>query len=188
MLLALTFSVYLDCLQTCFCTVASIMYACHLCDFREKSYGRVLSHIEDVHQFEPGFQINCPFCPQTYKIISSFRYVCISVVAKNYCITILRSHLFRKHRSEQQEDCTEEQQDHMQDDVQMSLDDVQMSLDDEVETSREDQNKRRAALFILKLKEERKITQTTLNHLLGDIQCKLGYHAKLLISNTAVSW
>ena len=49
---------------------------CPFCrNFSAISYGNVLKHIEDVHQFEPGFQLKCHFCPQTYTNVSSYRSV-----------------------------------------------------------------------------------------------------------------
>ena len=56
------------------CGITVVMYACPLCrNFSAISYGRVLSHVEEIHQSEPGFKMCCHFCPQTYTKVSGYR-------------------------------------------------------------------------------------------------------------------
>jgi len=66
------------------------MFACPYCaNFSAKHYTRVLTHIEEIHQHQAGFQIICHFCPQTYSKVSSYRYiaVCVYVSMRVFCWT-----------------------------------------------------------------------------------------------------
>lgn len=61
------------------------MFFCSLCNcFAGQSFSSVLRHIRNIHKHDPGFQIQCGLeqCPKTYKNYDSFR-----------------SHVYRKHRS-----------------------------------------------------------------------------------------
>lgn len=81
-----------------------------------------------------------------------------------------RSHQYRKHRIEQKQDEELQQEDLEQDVADNSLgedaDDPELEYMEEADESL----MRKAALFILKIKEERKICQSTVDSLLDDIQ------------------
>lgn len=92
-------------------------------------------------------------------------------IALQYNIAILRSHQYSKHRyqDEHQEKPSEQQDEtHLQEEQQQA---DQMQPEEELGETQinKDDNQRRAALFILKLKEERKVPQSTLDDILGDI-------------------
>lgn len=58
------------------------MHLCPLCNsFAGQSFSAVVRHIGDIHRHDPGLNIQCGQCPQTYHNFQLFR-----------------SHVYRKHR------------------------------------------------------------------------------------------
>jgi len=51
------------------------LFVCSLCNnYSATSYGRILTHIEDIHQFSAEFVLTCHFCPETFTKMSSYKY------------------------------------------------------------------------------------------------------------------
>ena len=160
------------------------LFVCSLCNnYSATSYGRILTHIEDIHQYSAGFVLTCHFCPETFTKMSSYKYpIQLTKLFINF-VHCCRSHLYRKHRdsvhrNEQTDDTIQEiatrayeqpTEDTPQDN---STDNSYSDTNTEIIHSTSPQDKKRQeALFILKAKEERKLTQTALNGLLPDISC-----------------
>lgn len=134
------------------------MYVCTICNlFAGQSFSAVLRHM-GVHRFDPGLSIRCGInsCTEQYTNFESFR-----------------SHIYRKHRE-----------------VLVSAPVTDSALAETVVSGRLEQGgsetdddgleveqrtcnddpKRSAALFLLKAREERRITQTALNGIVQDFQ------------------
>lgn len=134
------------------------MYVCTICNlFAGQTFSKVLRHMGSTHRFDAGLSIRCgiDFCPEQYKNFESFR-----------------SHIYRKHRevlvtgSAPAETFAssglagDQQEDEETDDMEVAH--GQKTCNDDI--------KRSAALFLLKTREERKVTQTALNGIVQDIQ------------------
>ena len=141
------------------CSVSKLeMYVCTICDlFAGQSFAAVLRHIGNTHRYDPGLSIRCGIesCPEVYVNFESFR-----------------SHVYRKHRDAVYS-CPSrsenESQDQRGDTQEEFLDDWS---DDMFESGNEiaDDIKTSAAKFLLKTREEHKVTQTTINKVVGDIK------------------
>lgn len=110
-----------------------------------------------THRFDPKLTIRCGInsCPESYNNFESFR-----------------SHVYRKHRevivtphsppvNNSESDSDSVQQHDSDDDVVDS---------DREDISSSDHQKRLAAMFLLKTREEHKVTQATLTEIVKDIQ------------------
>ena len=135
------------------------MYVCTICNlFAGKSFSTVLRHM-GTHRFDPGLHILCGInsCTEHYKNFESFR-----------------SHIYRKHRdalltNEPHRDRTplnpiggEIPEPHQEDDGSNRTD--ASSRDDD------DTAKKMAAMFLLKTREERKVTQVALDGIIQDFR------------------
>ena len=125
-------------------------YTCPKCHrFSAPSFPSVMRHIGSVHSWKPNFSITCGIdgCPRTY---TSYRY-------------------FRRHVCKQHSRYTEDSGD-----SNSPNNDSQDSLDETLGSSLPSARncgpayKRSAALFVLKSKEERRISQLALDGLLED--------------------
>lgn len=143
----------------------SKMYVCTICNsFVGQTFSATLRHMGS-HHFDPGLLIQCGInsCTEQYKNFGSFR-----------------SHVYRKHRevlvSVDGGDSTFAPIENLG----MSGVEYQMNSEadgtdsdgDELQTSIQfnDDPERLAALFLLKTREEHKVTQTALNGVVRDFQ------------------
>ncbi len=126
--------------------------------FAGQSFSTVLRHMGN-HRYDPGLSIRCGInsCTETYKNFESFR-----------------SHVNRKHREAlartshaQTVNADGDAQEHSDSDEHLAQDESDVEWDDQ--ESNEEQ-KRLAALFLLKTREERKVTQTALNGIVQDFR------------------
>ena len=124
------------------------MYVCSLCNrFRGRTFSEVLRHIGITHRFDPGLLILCGLksCPAIYTNFQSFR-----------------SHVYRKHRDElylAADDTTPGTHSEASSDV-FGCEDNDTFADEHLDsTAGVCDVKRHAAKFILKIKEECKLTQ-----------------------------
>ena len=143
------------------------MYYCFLCQtFRSSTFAAVVHHIGAVHAFEPSFNISCGIdgCPRhPYNNFVSYK-----------------KHLYRHHPevlSTHQTASSTTLTDESSCSPNISLEgDIAPITDEEqsdvctFSSSQEDDIKRSAALFILKTAELCKLTLTSVNHILGDVQ------------------
>ncbi len=130
--------------------------------FAGQSFSTVLRHMGN-HRYDPGLSIRCGInsCTEMYKNFESFR-----------------SHVNRKHRealhvahtphtmSDDDDAQDNSQEDSASDEQLASIGDGEN--EDDQENSKE--QKRLAALFLLKTREERKVTQTALNSIVQDFR------------------
>ena len=139
------------------------MFVCNICNlFAGQTYSAVIRHMGN-HHFDPGLSIVCgnDSCVEVYKNYESFR-----------------SHVYRKHR-EVLGSCESTQPKgsilsiSSQIGATETRESQDIAMEAEEETMRTDEDydpKRSAALFLLKTREERKVTQTALNRIVLDIQ------------------
>lgn len=87
---------------------------------------------------------------------------------------ICRSHLYRKHKEVPEVEQGSSRYQYDTDvPVGTSTDDIECTMcEPAVDDRTEEERQRKAALFILKAREERMLTQSALNGLLEDITCK----------------
>ena len=138
-------------------------FNCSIChSYASLDYASVVRHIGSVHAWEPRFKVTCGIdgCMRTY---TSYRRY--------------RAHIVNKHCeliSDERVD-TEEALDH--ETHMYGADEMDsVSNDDpvtEVSTERERPKLYNKALFLLKLKEERRLSQLAVNGLIGDISTLL---------------
>ena len=136
-------------------------FNCSIChSFASLDYASVVRHIGSVHAWEPRFKVTCGIdgCMRTY---TSYR---------RYRAHIVNKH--SEHMSDERVD-TEEGLDHETDMYGIEeMDSV--SFDDPVtEVSIERPKLYNKALFLLKIKEERRLSQLAVNGLIGDISTLL---------------
>lgn len=130
------------------------MFACTLCThFVGKSFAAVLRHIGTTHRYDPGLSIKCGIksCPGVYTNFESFR-----------------SHVYRKHRDELfllNVESSSIVDDSQQDDVINADDPMADNVDSRpaIQTGGGSALKLNAAKFLLKIKEECKLTQASLD-------------------------
>ena len=128
-----------------------LKYTCSLChSFASPNFEAVLRHIGSIHSFEPNFRITCGVdgCPRTYTSYRSYR-----------------KHILKKHGSwikESDSGCHREEEN---EDFDLNNNSPQSSFCETVEKPAMYD----AALFILKAKEVRRISQRALNGLLFDV-------------------
>ena len=137
------------------------MFVCNICNsFAGQSYSAVLRHMGN-HRFDPGLSIVCgiDFCVEVYKNYESFR-----------------SHVYRKHR-EVLGSCESTQAEgsipgisQIGDTESREAHNVALEEEETMMTDEDYDPKKSAALFLLKTREERKVTQTALNGIVQDIQ------------------
>ena len=133
-------------------------YVCPLCEnYARNSYAGVLTHIGEIHSFDPNFRIECGLgpanskCPNTYTIFASFR-----------------SHVYRKHKEElYANDTTVINSSNSSADVNETVGSAE--LEQEISLNSQDsdansshQNTRSAALFILRTTEVHRVSQVTI--------------------------
>ena len=137
------------------------MYVCTICDqFRGTSFAAVLRHIGTSHRYDPGLSIRCgiDLCPETYTKFESFR-----------------SHVYRKHRDVLHLSAKDNS------DHQPETDDPEFSIphNDPVgsgvsaqpsATDRQPNLQLSAAKFLIKTKEECKLTQVSIDKLVTSIR------------------
>ena len=133
------------------------LYACCICrKFSRASFRPVFRHIGQ-HRFDPNLIIACNLnsCTDVYKNVDSFR-----------------KHVYRKHREilcpgGDSEDVAFDND---------AAENVQISSDIDIENSGQDIDppslfsKKTSALFLLKTREERKVTQSALNGIVQDMR------------------
>ncbi len=134
------------------------MYVCTICNlFAGQSFSAVLRHM-GTHRFDAGLSIQCGInsCTEKYKNFESFR-----------------SHVYRKHREALVPDPTRAEGPLSrrldQEDREMDAEETDGHAEEE-ETTCDHDPKRLAALFLLKTREERKVTQTALNGIVQDFR------------------
>lgn len=136
------------------------MFTCTICTrFVGKSFAAVLRHIGTAHRYDPGLSIKCGImsCPGVYTNFESFR-----------------SHVYRKHREELflsngESSCNTE--DASQDDgVLMSENSRDVFNAQPTIHSGGDSLKLNAAKFLLKTKEECKLTQASLDAIVSGVK------------------
>lgn len=107
-----------------------------------------------VHAHDPGFYICCGIegCPRTYSNFYSFK-----------------KHLYRKHRCNLEMDAFESNPlSDNTDDNQVEFEELEIPYDEEPQISSNFQHMKRMALFLLKTKEIRKVSQAALDGLIAD--------------------
>ena len=133
------------------------MQVCSLCNqFGGPSFGAVLRHIGEIHRYDPGLHIRCGInrCPQTYCNFESFR-----------------SHVYRKHQNELHTTC--EPTNPMTDVESVYNDELIPSVDNDelIPLNFVTPNPQMiGAKFILKIREEYRISQRTLNNVVSDVK------------------
>ena len=136
------------------------MYVCTICNlFAGQTFSAVLRHM-GAHRFDAGLSIRCGInsCTEQYTNLESFR-----------------SHIYRKHR-EVLVSAPVTDSGLAETVLSSSLDQEASETDDdgwEVGVQEVEQRtcpKRLAALFLLKTREERRVTQTALNGIVQDFQ------------------
>lgn len=135
------------------------MYVCTVCNkFAGQSFSTVLRHM-GTHRYDPGLSIKCGInsCTETYKNFESFR-----------------SHIYRKHREAVVNITTncitntsQNQEDGQTEEGRRQTDNGSEGDEQETSMGKNDQQ-RLAALFLLKTREERKLTQVALNGIVQD--------------------
>ena len=141
------------------------MYVCTICNlFAGKSFSTVLRHM-GTHRYDPGLHIRCGInsCTEHYKNFESFR-----------------SHVYRKHRealvnvSRQAplNDRLDQEESGRNGDLEIDGwgNDMNDMEHEETVAKCDYDPKRLAALFLLKTREERKITQTAINGIVQDFR------------------
>ena len=127
-------------------------FSCSICHkYAALSYESVLKHIGSVHSCEPNFHITCGVegCPRTYRSYRSFRH-----------------HLTNKHcgadlpASNNTIPSVDDDHDHEESDS-MELDSLSLPLQPRPENYE-------VALFLLKAREERQVSQLALDGLIDD--------------------
>lgn len=130
------------------------MYTCQICNlFGGNSFASVLRHIGEIHRFDPGLVIRCGIehCPQTYTNYESFR-----------------SHVYRKHRVVLHEESTPNVTETCDDNSDQSDASAYEMVD--LFTSEVSDIKDFGAKFLIKVREEYRIPQLTLNKLINDVK------------------
>ena len=130
------------------------MYTCPICNhFGGNSFASVLRHIGEVHRFDPGLVIRCGIerCPQTYTNYESFR-----------------SHVYRKHRTMLHAISTPSATE--MDESSNPSDIITDEAVDDLITTGPPNLKDFGAKFLLKVREEYRIPQSTLNKLINDVK------------------
>lgn len=137
------------------------MYVCTICNlFARKTFSAVLRHI-GTHRFDSGLFIKCGInsCPENYKNFESFR-----------------SHVYRKHRevlippSNGVPGSEAANSSSFQHNIPEREDSVVTDEDEVEDWNYDDHRKRLAAKFLLKTREDRKVTQLALTAIVEDIQ------------------
>ena len=133
------------------------LYACCICKtFKRTSFRPVFRHMRQ-HRFDPNLTICCTLstCTEVYTNLDSFR-----------------KHVYRKHRDILCPEDNSEEDITFDDDV---VDDNELGCDEVLENSDRSCtpslfSRRTSALFLLKTREERKVTQTALNGIVQDMR------------------
>lgn len=130
------------------------MFVCSICNlFGANTYAAVLRHIGLIHRYDPGLHICCGIdhCPQTYSNYESFR-----------------SHVYRKHRNElHPPSSTNETGDGAIESVADSESDPVINFDSQHEPPN---TRASGAKCLLKMREEYRIPQSTLNKIIVDMK------------------
>ena len=135
------------------------MYLCTICDrFRGRSFAAVFRHIGANHRYDPGLSIRCGIqsCPETYTKFESFR-----------------SHLYRKHRDVLHLDSRENSQPEggSPEFTATSEDPVEDGIFSQPSTADHQPNLQfSAAKFLIKTKEECKLTQVSIDKLVTSVR------------------
>ena len=135
------------------------MYVCTICDkFAGRSFAAVLRHIGSSHRYDPGLRIRCGIksCPETYTVFESFR-----------------SHVYRKHREELHLDPRETSHPGNGGEELLTVSDPPLGDEIGEESSIVDQAailQSSAAKFLLKAKEECKLTQVSLDRIVSSMR------------------
>lgn len=135
------------------------MFICSICNlFGGKTYATVLRHIGEIHRYDANLNIRCGinYCPQTYNNYESFR-----------------SHVYRKHRDvlvshDSAIDTGEENATAIVNDEESGE-----SLNDDIDIQMYHEppdRKKNAAKFLLKIREQYRIPQSTLNNIVSDLK------------------
>ena len=140
-------------------------YVCTVCkSFSRWSYKPVLFHMRS-HRLDPNLSLKCGInsCTEKYTVYESFR-----------------SHVYRKHRDVLYPNTTDS--DDNLEEIEDNGDDnnaLEVTSDDEDEniesgssqtTTSTSSAKRAASLFILKIREENRVTQTALNNIVHGVK------------------
>ena len=131
----------------------SRMYVCTICNlFGGNNFAAVLRHIGELHRYDPGLVIRCGIdcCPQTYNNFESYR-----------------SHVYRKHRYALHSNSSGA--DSSRDDTVVPMPDS-YDLPDIPMCVGNNTSKDLGAKLLLKIKEEYRIPQSTLNKIIGDVK------------------
>ena len=139
-------------------------FSCSICNsFGAQDYASVIRHIGSVHAWEPRFRITCGIegCVRAY---TSYRRY--------------REHIIHKHGELLRDDDMDV--DSLQDSEHVYADEEMSNLFDDSAIDHEEQTTNyeipklyNKALFLLKLKEEKRLPQVVLNSLIGDISTLL---------------
>lgn len=132
------------------------MYVCTICNlFAGQSFSTVLRHM-GTHRYNPGLRILCGInsCTEHYDNFESFR-----------------SHVYRKHR-EALAPVPHTVASHHHVSEMLDLREIHFPENyvDHETTAGRDEQKKLAALFLLKTREERKVTQVALNGIIQDFR------------------
>jgi hypothetical protein len=138
--------------------VESDRFTCQICrNYSAQNFPRVLSHIGAVHSHEAGFFLTCGFenCVKTYSNYYSFR-----------------RHLKSRHPHILRDGCPSVmpgQNDQHEEIIDINLEDV--SAEEEIISPQTSSSisMRNSALFILKLKEIHKVSQSAVNDIIQEI-------------------
>lgn len=131
----------------------ALKYTCSVCyAFSAPNYQSVIRHIGSVHSWEPHFRITCGVdgCPRSYSSYRSFR-----------------KHIMDKHQEILSDGNTEPAP--ADEDADFSDDTYTPCMASQTSVAQRRPNNIDKALFLLKLKEERRISQRNIDFLVDDI-------------------
>ena len=134
------------------------MYVCTICNqFRGRIFAAVLRHISTSHRYDPGLSIRCGIrsCPETYANFESFR-----------------SHVYRKHRDVLHLDPRESNlpEGSIPATLEDPVDDDVFSQDTAMADLQPSNLQSSAAKFLIKTKEECKLTQVSIDKIVTSIR------------------
>ena len=131
-------------------------FSCSICNsFASLNYASVIQHIGSVHAWEPRFRITCGIdgCIRKY---TSYR--------------CYREHIINKHSELLQDDSMDTEEPIVQDSEYVQNEEITSNDFDDSSIPEVPRPKLyNKALFLLKIKDERRLSQVAINGLIGDI-------------------
>ena len=136
-------------------------FTCNICHrFAASTTEAVLRHVYAVHSADPGFSLQCGIngCSRSFTVFKSFR-----------------QHVRRRHKDfadNSDDDEEEDEREDERDDMEIENGDSGIPEAESEASAAEEPRvdlKRNAALFLLKMKEINRVSQTALDEIVGDV-------------------